>query len=66
MITIEEEDVEVLRSWGMGLENVRENCHFCNTPTSTWHIPSNTPVCGSCAQVNNVSELPARVVRKAS
>lgn len=34
-----------------------ENCYFCQTPTSSWHKESNTPVCSRCAE--HFKKLPA-------
>jgi hypothetical protein len=48
-IEIEVEDTEELKKWGLGLHKIKESCHFCKTPTDTWHMASNTPVCSVCA-----------------
>lgn len=65
MITVEHEDIEELRKWGMGLEAVQENCFFCTTPTRFWHMGTNNPVCECCAKVHTVSELPNHLKKRA-
>jgi hypothetical protein len=64
LITIEEEDIEELRKWGMGLEKVQEQCFFCKTPTRFWHMGTNNPVCPHCAETHSVSELPNHRLKK--
>lgn len=56
-IPVEHEDVEELKKWGLGLENLIERCFFCDTPTRYWHTATNTPVCEGCAATHRVSEL---------
>lgn len=58
-IAVEEEDLESLRRWGMGLERVLEACVFCRRDTSFWHCATNKPVCPKCAATHSVEELPA-------
>lgn len=64
MIPVQTEDIEELRSWGMGLESMCEHCFFCSVPTRTWHMATNTPVCEGCAQTHEVEALPPREVAK--
>ena len=56
-IEVEQEDIEELKKWGIGLWKVAESCHFCRQPTRTWHRASNTPVCSSCAAVHDRSDI---------
>lgn len=56
-IEIEQEDADVLKSWGLGLARIVESCHFCRTPTRTWHRASNTPVCAGCAESHERSDI---------
>lgn len=59
-IPVEQEDIERLKEWGMGLERLQERCVLCGTPTRTWHDATNQPVCGECAESKNVSDLPRK------
>lgn len=59
-IAVEHEDVEALKSWGIGLEKVTERCVFCRTETRHWHLPSNTPVCECCSGEREADELPVK------
>jgi len=59
-IPVEHEDVEELRSWGLGLDRVQERCVFCSAGTRYWHRPTNNAVCECCAGAKDVTELPAR------
>lgn len=35
-----------------------EDCVFCSTKTSTWHIHTNNPVCLDCATIFKVENIP--------
>lgn len=61
MIPVQHEDVEELRKWGMGLENLVERCWFCADFTRYWHMPTNNPVCPACAKAHTVGELKNRL-----
>lgn len=63
-IPIEQENVDELKKWGMGLSNILEQCEFCRTGTRYWHTPTNTPVCPSCAKHHTVSELKAKLAKE--
>jgi hypothetical protein len=56
-IPIEHEDVKDLKKWGMGLDKLVEECHFCGTKTRYWHNRTNTPVCEGCAKTNTVADI---------
>lgn len=56
-IEVEHEDVEDLKTFGLGLANLQESCVFCASPTRYWHAPTNTPCCEGCAPVHTVPEL---------
>ena len=57
MISIEHEDTEELKKWGLGLENVMERCFFCKAPTRFWNKKANEPCCESCAKTHTVKEF---------
>lgn len=57
-IAVEQEDVEALKAWGLGLEKVIERCVFCGTGTRYWHLLSNTPVCECCVGARDVEDIP--------
>ena len=44
-IPVEPEDDEITNLFGDCLEN----CIFCDTCTSFWHLESNRPVCPMCS-----------------
>jgi hypothetical protein len=56
-IEVEQENIEELKLWGMGLHLVQEQCYFCGQPTRTWHLLSNTPVCTDCAGTHNRDDI---------
>ena len=64
MIRVEHEDVEELKKWGMGLDQILERCALCSTPTRYWHTPSNTPCCQTCAGTHTVAQLKAAQAQK--
>lgn len=35
-----------------------EGCHFCDNKTKFWNEHTNNPVCQSCAEKHDVSDLP--------
>jgi hypothetical protein len=59
-ISVQHEDAEALKKWGIGLEEAMERCVFCKNGTPFWHLPTNNPVCENCACTHEESELPAR------
>ena len=52
MITIKKESKKLFSQFGF-----YENCKFCNKPTATWRIATNTPVCKEWANVHTIEEL---------
>jgi len=58
MIPVWTEDKAELKKWGMGLENMKERCVFCNKPTDTWHENTNNPICTCCAETKKVCDIP--------
>lgn len=52
-IPIKEEPAEMYSA-----THVYEKCFFCGTNTSTWHEPTNQPVCSICSKKHDVGELP--------
>ena len=58
MIEVEREPSDVL--FGETLER----CVFCNEGTRFWHLPTNYPVCESCAAKRMASELPRYEARR--
>jgi hypothetical protein len=55
-IPVEVEDIEFLKSWGMGLGKVHERCRFCSIPTDTWY-DKHTPICPRCAGQYEVRDI---------
>lgn len=51
-IAIQKEPKELFQEF-----RVYENCYFCQKPTNTWHLNTNTPVCGKCSTTNSVSDI---------
>ncbi len=51
-IPIEKESRELFKQF-----HCHEQCVFCNKETTTWHKETNKPVCETCAQKHDVSEL---------
>jgi hypothetical protein len=60
-LAVENEDIEALKAWGLGLEKVMERCFFCRSETRLLHRPSNKHVCDGCAEIHNEQELPSRI-----
>lgn len=58
-LSVEHEDVEALKGWGMGLWKVLERCTFCGIETRYWHKASNKPVCECCAPSKSERDIPA-------
>lgn len=56
-IELTKEDPEELRKYGLGLDQILENCIFCKNPTTYWHVPTNTPCCPDCAKLYKVRDI---------
>lgn len=59
-IPVAHEDAATLKAWGLRLEKEIECCVLCCAQTRTWHLSTNQPVCGACAEAREPADLPAR------
>ena len=59
-IEVTHEDTDYLKSWGLGLEKIIEQCFFCDGNTRYWSRVRNKPVCKACAKERDISEIPER------